>query len=209
MPERTCELTSGNLSTDGTTLAICDEPAYKTCYVCNRLYCIKHESDVEPDSCVDCLTNAANDIKVTEGRGNDESVGKIIEIVNDKYFVSTAKSTSEMSDPELDRMINTFVAKVRSLEAATDRTRITLSMMQMERQERFVNKATRLRGQKLPTISGNGVVSMPRRISRNPEKAEKAVKNGLSSALNISEEQLDQLLTILRGKKKIKKENNE
>jgi hypothetical protein len=173
MPSYTCELN-------------CTNDAFKQCLVCSRYYCSDHESKTEPDYCNDCVTEAHGELKVTENvHGNDDTVGRLIEPVG-PYFVSTMKSIAEMSDDELSRMINSFILKVRSLEQASDRTRITLSAMQLEQNERLSEKSRKQRGVHVRDVKTNsdGTISMPSRKKAESKKEDEEKTADILAAIS-------------------------
>lgn len=118
----------------------CESETTTSCSICSRPFCVDHASQ-DTELCKEC--GVSDDLQVTPTIKDDKGVehdGRSIKPVG-PYFISTSGSISGMSDDELERFYNKYSMLVRQCEMSTDRNRVVLSMIGMERDERVREKA--------------------------------------------------------------------
>ena len=179
----------------------CPIDAPKQCLVCNRYFCASHESPTEQDYCCECVNDAAGELRVQDQvRGNDDTVGKLIEPVG-PYFVSTISDITKMTEPQREEWIATMTAKVRQMEQAVDRGRIAISVAKHVQEEAFVERAKRLKGKKIATPSGKAI-QMPRRVTAR--NAQQVVDKAVTASTGLTKEEWDLVVALLKKKQKEK-----
>lgn len=134
---------------------LCEIESTAVCRVCNRPFCILHQSDLDESVCANCPISTEAEASIAEqvlpltSEGPDGKLvthkGRDIYPVGAEYTTS-AKAIGEMSNEELKEHVVKYRALLKQAELLTDFRRVQLSMASMEVMQREEIERRRLRG---------------------------------------------------------------
>lgn len=140
--DEVCEFTVSISNVTSSADEHCQEPAIFRCTKCQKLYCIDHASEVDPNRfCTECLSPA--DVVLQELPLKDEDgithQGRMLKPIG-KAFSNLGKLICEMTDVELTAFVVDYTAKLRDAEMSKEFIKINLGLATYEAMERKLIK---------------------------------------------------------------------
>lgn len=124
----------------------CQEITHKLCEVCSRAYCVAHESSIDPQTCVECIS-ISNTSVTSEPLVDNKGVthqGQKIHLVGEAW-IRSKDVIARMTDQELRAKLLALQEAVKEAQIVLDYRRITHSWVENELEERTSKKMSRLR----------------------------------------------------------------